>query len=90
MAFFMKFILLYLISISSVTFILFGIDKLLAIKNKRRIPEKDLLIFSLIGGALGGLLGMIIFNHKISKGSFLWKFLLVLVATIFIIFFLMK
>ncbi|MFK7033124.1 DUF1294 domain-containing protein [Flavobacterium oreochromis] len=86
----MKFILLYLISISSVTFILFGIDKLLAIKNKRRIPEKDLLIFSLIGGALGGLLGMIIFNHKISKGSFLWKFLLVLVATIFIIFFLMK
>ncbi|MFK7001468.1 DUF1294 domain-containing protein [Flavobacterium oreochromis] len=86
----MKFILLYLVSISSVTFILFGIDKLLAIKNKRRIPEKDLLIFSLIGGALGGLLGMIIFNHKISKGSFLWKFLLVLVATIFIIFFLMK
>lgn len=78
----MKIILLYLICINILTLSLFGVDKFLAIKNKRRIPEKDLLVFSFIGGAFGGLLGMFMFNHKVSKGSFLWKFALVLISQI--------
>lgn len=78
----MKIVLLYLICINILTLSLFGVDKLLAIKNKRRIPEKDLLAFSFVGGAIGGLLGMFMFNHKVSKGSFLWKFTLVLISQI--------
>ena len=78
----MKIILLYLICINILTLTLFGVDKFLAIKNKRRIPEKDLLAFSFVGGAIGGLLGMLVFNHKVSKGSFLWKFAFVLLAQI--------
>ena len=78
----MKIILLYLICINILTLTLFGVDKFLAIKNKRRIPEKDLLAFSFVGGAIGGLLGMFVFNHKVSKGSFLWKFTFVLIAQI--------
>lgn len=78
----MKIVLLYLICINILTLSLFGVDKLLAIKNKRRIPEKDLLVFSFVGGTIGGLLGMFMFNHKVSKGSFLWKFTLVLISQI--------
>lgn len=78
----MKIVLLYLICINILTLSLFGVDKLLAIKNKRRILEKDLLALSFVGGAIGGLLGMFMFNHKVSKGSFLWKFALVLISQI--------
>lgn len=84
----MKVILLYLIIINGITFIAFGVDKFLAVKNLRRIPEKDLLALSFIGGSIGGLLAMFAFNHKVAKSAFLLKFLFVLLATLFIVFFL--
>jgi uncharacterized membrane protein YsdA (DUF1294 family) len=86
----MKIILLSLLAVNLITLILFGVDKFLAIKNKRRVAEKDLLVFSLLGGATGGLLGMIIFNHKISKKSFLWKIAVVFVLNIGFVIFLLK
>lgn len=86
----MKIIILYLICINVITFLVFGIDKFLAIRSKRRIPEKDLLALSFIGGAIGGLLAMFIFKHKVAKGSFLFKFFLILLCSVFIIFFLLK
>ncbi|MDI9309212.1 MAG: DUF1294 domain-containing protein [Limnohabitans sp.] len=86
----MKVIILYLIIINGINFVVFGIDKFLAIKSKRRVPEKDLLVLSFLGGAVGGLLAMLMFKHKVAKGSFLFKFLFVLVATVFIIYFLLK
>lgn len=78
----MKIILVYLIVINIITLFLFGIDKLLAMRNGQRIPEKNLLGFSLIGGAFGGLLGIFIFRHKISKPSFLWRFALVFILQV--------
>ena len=60
----------YLIIINSITFIAFGLDKLYAIKNKTRIRIITLLGFSFIGGAVGGYLGMEIFNHKTRKDYF--------------------
>lgn len=83
----MKIVLLYLICINIITLIIFGIDKYLAIKNKRRIPEKDLLAFSFVGGAIGGLLGMFLFRHKISKPSFLLRFLFIFVCQIVLFYF---
>ncbi len=56
--------LIYLLSVNLVTFILYGIDKRRARKGAWRIPEKSLLGFSLLGGAVGGLLGMQLFRHK--------------------------
>lgn len=85
----MKIILVYLIVINLLTFFLFGIDKLLAIRNAQRIPEKNLLGFSFIGGAFGGLLGIFIFRHKVSKPSFLWRFALVFILQ-FILFAFMR
>ncbi len=62
-------LLLYLCC--TVTFLLFAIDKLKALAGRRRIPEAVLLIACLLGGALGGLLAMLLCWHKVRKPVFL-------------------
>ncbi len=60
----------YLIIINVIAFLLYGIDKYLAIKNKRRISEYHLLVLSLFGGCIGSILGMKVFHHKTKKLKF--------------------
>ena len=60
--------------LSVVTFLMFGYDKWRAGRAGERVSEARLIWLSALGGWLGGLLGMIIFRHKTSKGSFQWKF----------------
>ena len=45
-------------------FAMYGLDKLKAKKEKRRIPEKTLIGIAVIGGSLGALAGMYLFRHK--------------------------
>ncbi|MBE6604582.1 MAG: DUF1294 domain-containing protein [Ruminococcaceae bacterium] len=59
-----SFYLIYLIALSVITLILYGADKRRARANAWRIPERVLLGASLLGGAVGGLLGMRLFRHK--------------------------
>ena len=61
-----------------------GYDKKLAQNNKRRISEKTLLAFVLIGGTVGSGLGMLFFRHKTSKTSYLLKFWLIIILQILI------
>ena len=60
----------YILAVSLLTWILFGLDKWKAIHGKWRIRESALLGLSLIGGAAGGLAGMYLFRHKIRKMRF--------------------
>ena len=60
----------YFMIINLTTFILFAIDKKRSKTNKWRIPEARLLIFSFIGGGIGGFIGMMIFRHKTKKPKF--------------------
>ena len=57
--------------ISLITLILYGADKSKAKRRAWRIPEKVLLGFSFLGGAVGGLLGMVLFRHK-TKHWYFW------------------
>ena len=50
--------------------ILFGEDKLRAMKNRRRISEKTLILCAFFMGALGAFLGMQTFRHKTKKPLF--------------------
>ena len=59
-----KIFLIYFIGINLVTFIVYGIDKRKAIKQKYRIPEKSLFGLAFLGGSVGALLGMYAFRHK--------------------------
>lgn len=65
---------------SLITFILYGADKRKAKKGKWRISEKVLLLFPVFGGAIGGLLGMLVFRHKTKH----WYFVVVNVLFTFI------
>lgn len=60
----------YYIAINLIAFIIYGIDKRRAIKNRYRVPEKTLLALAFLGGALGAVLGMYTFRHKTRKLKF--------------------
>lgn len=60
----------YYVVASFFTFIIWGVDKYRARARQWRIPERVLLILTLIGGAFGALTGMIVFRHKIRKPYF--------------------
>ena len=54
----------YLAIINVIAIVVYGWDKLCAIKRWWRVPEITLLVFAAIGGSIGALLGMRIFHHK--------------------------
>ena len=61
---------IYLIIINIITFIVFGLDKLYAIKQRKRIRVVTLLSLSFIGGEIGGIIAMNLFHHKTKKYYF--------------------
>ena len=65
-----KILLFYLLAVNIITFLLFGIDKRRAVKEKWRVSEKCLLVCALLGGSIGAIYGMKAFHHKTQKPKF--------------------
>lgn len=63
----MKYLIIYLIVINIITFIIFGLDKYYAVKNKFRVSEATLFCLCIIGGSFLGYMGMKVFRHKTKK-----------------------
>ncbi len=80
----------YYTSLSLLLFALMGYDKHCAKADKRRLPEKRLLLLGVVGGMIGGLLGMKIFHHKTRKSYFSLIYILSIVLHISIIFIVYK
>ncbi|MFV8368798.1 DUF1294 domain-containing protein [Flavobacterium sp. LB2R40] len=83
----MSFLFWYFPLINVVAFSITALDKWLAIQQKWRVSERNLLFTSVIGGTIGAGLAMLFFRHKISKISFLWKFFLIIVLQFFTAYF---
>ena len=66
--------------LSVIAFFLMALDKRLACRRHRRIPEKVLFLSALLFGALGGTAGMWIFRHKTKHWYFRLFFPLLVVA----------
>ena len=66
----MSILIWYLSVINFTTWAAYGLDKGRAKSGKWRIPERTLLLLTLIGGSLGALAGMIMFRHKTRKAKF--------------------
>ena len=64
----------YFLILNGMAFTLIAYDKHLAKAKKRRIRERTLLSFVFFGGTIGSGLAMLIFRHKTTKKSYLWKF----------------
>ena len=75
----------YLIIINAFTFIIYGVDKFLAVKHYYRISEKLLYLFSILGGTIGALLGMFFFRHKTLKFKFYLVNIIFLVGWVMVI-----
>ncbi len=63
-------LLSWFLSISAVSFLEYGYDKLRAKRQECRVPEVVLHTLSALGGSIGAWVGMITFRHKTIKGSF--------------------
>jgi uncharacterized membrane protein YsdA (DUF1294 family) len=61
---------IWLISLSIITFLLYGYDKAQAKIGGTRVPEVVLHGLALLGGFVGGWLGRFAFHHKTRKMSF--------------------
>lgn len=64
------YLLIYLGLINLISFLAFSFDKYRANRGKRRLKNGLLLGLSFIGGAIGGLIGMKVFRHKIKKAYY--------------------
>ena len=60
----------YLLLINAIGLLIMCIDKLLAKKQARRVPERTLLWVAALGGSFGSLLGMMLARHKTRKPKF--------------------
>ncbi len=73
----MNYFIILAIILNILAFVAFGIDKYLAIFDKRRIREKILLLLAICGGSIGAIAAQKIFRHKTQKfKGILWIILL--------------
>ena len=61
---------IYLIGINILTFLIYGVDKWKAQRDRWRIPEDTLIWLAVAGGSVGALLGMNLFRHKAKHRKF--------------------
>ena len=66
----LKYLLIGILVLSVLNFIIYGLDKQAAKNHQWRTPEFRMLTIGVLGGAAGGLLGMICFHHKTRKWYF--------------------
>ncbi len=62
--------LIYFAVLNVLAFLLCAYDKHMAQHKGSRVPEKDFMILSFLGGSTGVLLGMLSFHHKVRKAKF--------------------
>lgn len=64
-----KIVLCLYTAVNLTVFVMYGIDKSKAKRDKWRIPESTLIVAAVFG-IIGGLLGMLAFHHKTKKPKF--------------------
>lgn len=81
----LKLLLIYLIIINLLALFSMYIDKRRAIKNKWRIPEKNLFLIATLGGSIGSIAGMHLFRHKTKHWYFKFGMPFILICQIIIV-----
>lgn len=83
---------LYFFIASLITFVVFGVDKLIARRGRggSRVPESVLLVLALAGGSFAGLWAMYTFHHKTNKPKFQFLFPSVFYLQVMLALFLLK
>ena len=85
-----KILMIYLGIINVITFLAFAIDKINAVKGKRRIRIITLLGLAFVGGSAGALLGMYTLSHKTKVDYFTVGVPLIMIMQAVVVFFVMN
>jgi uncharacterized membrane protein YsdA (DUF1294 family) len=72
----------YLISVNTLTFLMYGFDKRQSIKQGPRVPELILHLLALVGGSPAALVGQLTFRHKTRKQPFKAIFIAIIVLQV--------
>ncbi|ELU4681721.1 DUF1294 domain-containing protein, partial [Salmonella enterica] len=64
------------------TLAIYGVDKTAARKTWRRVPESTLLVFGVVGGWPGAIVGQQLFRHKTQKQPFKTYFIVSVIVSI--------
>ena len=78
-------LIVYLIVINFIGITSMASDKIRAMEHRYRIPEAVLLLFAVVGGSIGSILGMFLFHHKTRKAKFRFGLPLILLVQIALI-----
>ena len=85
-----KILMIYMGIINVITFLAFAIDKINAVKGKRRIRIITLLGLAFVGGSAGALLGMYTLRHKTKVNYFTVGIPLIMIMQAVVVFFVMN
>lgn len=78
----LKWLAFWVLFWSILDYVLMGIDKWKAKRERWRVPEKTFFLVAILGGSLGAILGMYAFHHKTRHWYFKWGLPAILLAQI--------
>ncbi|WP_032939762.1 DUF1294 domain-containing protein [Citrobacter youngae] len=78
-------VLMWLLLANILTLAIYGVDKMAARKSWRRVPELTLLVFGVVGGWGGAIVGQQIFRHKTQKQPFKTYFIISVIVNVSVI-----
>ena len=79
----LKAVLIYLAAISLISVIVTAHDKRAAKKGRRRTPERDLLLLSVLGGSVAMYITMQMIRHKTKHAKFMIGIPIIMVLQLF-------
>lgn len=77
-------VMMWLLLANVLTLVIYGIDKTAARKTWRRVPESTLLVFGVVGGWPGAIVGQQLFRHKTQKQPFKTYFIISVLVSILV------
>lgn len=75
-------VMMWLLLANMLTLVIYGVDKMAARKDWRRVPEATLLFFGVVGGWIGAMVGQQVFRHKTQKQPFKTYFMISVIVSI--------
>ena len=78
----LKWLAFWVLFWSILDYVLMGVDKWKAKRERWRVPEKTFFLVAVLGGSLGAILGMYAFHHKTRHWYFKWGLPAILIAQI--------
>lgn len=75
-------VMMWLLLANLLTLVIYGVDKMAARKDWRRVPEATLLFFGVVGGWVGAMVGQQVFRHKTQKQPFKTYFMISVIVSI--------